>query len=254
MDLFSLPPISATLDAAYALLMGMASLLQPLTGAASAAIAVVILTLLIRAILIPTGIAQARAEQTRARLAPKLQVLQRRYKNDRERLQRETMKFYADENASPFAGCLPVLIQAPVVGIIYALFLHTVIAGHPNELLAEQLFGVPLGASLVGSIGSGASTWPVLAVFGVVILLIVAVAEITRRVLRPAPAAAPSTPGSEGMLRVTGLLQFGTAVAAVFVPLAAGLYLLVTVTWTLVQRLILRRRFPAEPPHAFPTA
>lgn len=247
MDLFSFPPISATLDAAYALLMGLASLLQPITGDASAAVAVVILTLLVRAILIPTGIAQAKADQTRARLAPKLQVLQRRHRNDRERLQRETMMLYADEKASPFAGCLPVLIQAPVVGIIYALFLHTAIAGHPNNLLTEQLFGVPLGASLIGSIGSGSPTWLVVAVFGVLILLIAAVAEITRRVLRPAPTAAPSTPGGEGLLRVAGVLQFGTAVAAVFVPLAAGLYLLVTVAWTLAQRSILRRRFATEP-------
>ncbi len=50
------------------------------------------------------------------------------------------------------------------------------------------------------------------------------------------------------MLRLVGVLQFGTAVAAVFVPLAAALYLLVTVAWTLAQRLILRRKFPAEPP------
>jgi len=247
MDLFSFPPISASLDAAYALLMGLASLLQPITGGASAAVAVVILTLLVRAILIPTGVAQAKADQTRARLAPKLQELQRRYKNDRERLQRETMKLYTDEKASPFAGCLPVLIQAPVVGIIYTLFLHTVIAGHPNNLLTENVFGVPLGTSLIGSIGSGSLAWPAAAVFGVVILLIMAVAEITRRVLRPLPAGSPSTPGGEGMVRLAGVLQFGTAVAAVFVPLAAGLYLLVTVAWTLAQRLILRRRFPAEP-------
>lgn len=246
MDLFSFPPISATLDAAYALLMGLASLLQPVTGGASAAVAVVILTLLVRAILIPTGIAQAKADQTRARLAPKLQALQRRHQNDRERLQRETMKLYADEKASPFAGCLPVLIQAPVVGIIYTLFLHTAIAGHPNDLLTEQVFGVPLGASLIGFIGSGTLTWPAFAVFGVLIVLIVSVAEITRRVLRPAPTAVASTPGGEGMLRLVGVLQFGTAVAAVLVPLAAGLYLLVTVAWTLTQRLILRRRFPAE--------
>lgn len=247
MDLFSFPPISATLDAAYALLMGLASLLQPITGGASAALAVVILTLLVRTILIPTGVAQAKADQTRARLAPKLQALQGRHKNDRERLQRETMKLYADEKASPFAGCLPVVIQAPVVGIIYTLFLHNVIAGHPNNLLTEHLLGVPLGASFVGSIGSGSITWPAAAVFGVVILLIVAVAEITRRLLRPLPTAQPLTPGGEGMLHLVGLLQFGTAVAAVFVPLAAGLYLLVTVAWTLVQRLILRRRFSVEP-------
>jgi YidC/Oxa1 family membrane protein insertase len=145
-----------------------------------------------------------------------------------------------------------VLIQAPIVGIIYTLFLHASIAGHPNTLLTEQVFGVPLGASLIGYLGSGSLTWPAAAVFGVVILLIVVLAEITRRVLRPAPTAAASTPGGEGMLRLVGVLQFGTAGAAVFVPLAAGLYLLVTVAWTLAQRLILRRRFPAErsAPHA----
>ena len=247
MDLFSFPPISAILDAAYAVFMGLAASLQPITGGASAAVAVVILTVLVRTILIPTGVAQAKADQTRARLAPKLQVLQRRHKDDRERLQRETMKLYADEKASPFAGCTPVLIQAPVVGIIYTLFLHTVIAGHPNHLLTEEVFGVPLGASLVGSIASGSLTLPAVAVFGAVILLIVAVAEITRRLLRPAPPASATTPGGEGMLRLVGVLQFGTAVAAVFVPLAAGLYLLVTVAWTLAQRLILRRRFPITP-------
>ena len=247
MDLFSFPPLSATLDAAYAVMMGLASLLQPVTGGLSAAVAVVILTLMVRTILIPTGVAQAKADQTRARRAPKLQALQRRHRNDRERLQRETMKLYADENASPFAGCAPVLIQAPIVGIIYTLFLHDAIAGHPNELLTEELFGVPLGASLIGSIGSGSLTLPAVAVFGVVIVAITAVAELTRRLLRPAPLAPTSTPGSEGMLRMVGVLQFGTAVAAMFVPLAAGLYLLVTVAWTLGQRLILRRRFPLEP-------
>ncbi|SFS17081.1 YidC/Oxa1 family membrane protein insertase [Microbacterium sp. cf046] len=247
MDLFSFPPIAAILDAAYALLMGLASLLQPIAGGASAAVAVVILTLVVRTILIPTGIAQVKADQTRARLAPKLHALQRRHKNDRERLQRETMKLYADEKASPFAGCAPVLLQAPVVGIVYALFLHTVIAGHTNDLLAEELFGVPLGSSLIGSIGNGSLTLPAVAVFGVVILLIVAVAEVTRRLLRPDPTTLASTPGGQRTLRWVGLLQFGTAVAAVFVPLAAGLYLLVTVAWTLAQRVILRRKFPTEP-------
>lgn len=247
MDLFSFPPIAAILDAAYALLMGLASLLQPITGGASAAVAVVILTLLVRTILIPTGIAQAKADQTRARLAPQLHALQRRHKNDRERLQRETMKLYADEKASPFAGCAPILIQAPVVGIIYALFLHTAIAGHTNDLLIEEVFSVPLGTSLIGAIANGSLTLPAAAVFGVVIVLIVAVAEVTRRLLRPDPTALASTPGGAQALRWVGLLQFGTAVAAVFVPLAAGLYLLVTVAWTLAQRLILRRKFPTEP-------
>ncbi|MCR2762458.1 membrane protein insertase YidC [Microbacterium sp. zg.B48] len=252
MDLFALPPIAATLDAAYALLMGLAAFLHPITGAASAAVAVILLTLLVRAILIPTGVAQAKAEQTRARLAPKLIALQRKHKNGRERLQRETMRLYADEKASPFAGCLPVLIQAPVVGVIYALFLHTSIAGHPNGLLTEPLLGVPLGTSLIAELGTGAVTFGTGAVFVVLIAAIAAVAEITRRILRPQPAVDSTAPGSVGALHLVGLLQFASAVAAIFVPLAAGLYLLVTVTWTLVQRVILRRIYPVRP--AGPTA
>lgn len=247
MDLLSFPPIAAILDAAYGLLMALADILQPVAGAASAALAVVVLTLSVRTILIPTGIAQARAEQTRARLAPKLQALRRRYKNDRERMSRETMKLYADEKASPLAGCAPVLVQAPIVGVVYALFLYPVIAGHPNALLSEELFGVPLGASLVGSIVSGTATASAALVFGVVLVLILLVGEVTRRLFRPEVAASEEVPGGEALARMAGFLQFGTAVVAIFVPLAAALYLLVTVAWTLVQRLVLRRRFPIEP-------
>ncbi|MET2010572.1 membrane protein insertase YidC [Microbacterium chocolatum] len=248
MDLLSFPPLAAVLDAAYTLLMGLADLLQPLAGSASAALAVIVLTLLVRTILIPAGIAQARAEQARARLAPKLQALQRRYKNDRERMSRETMKLYADEKSSPLAGCVPVLIQAPIVGVVYALFLYPVIAGHTNALLEDQLLGVPLGASLVGTIAGGTATASTALVFGILLLAIVVVAEVTRRVFRPVDGGATdAAPGAETVARMAGFLQFGTAVVAIFVPLAAALYLVVTVAWTLVQRIVLRRRFPVVP-------
>jgi YidC/Oxa1 family membrane protein insertase len=50
------------------------------------------------------------------------------------------------------------------------------------------------------------------------------------------------------MVGIAGALQFTTAVVAVFVPLAAVLYLTTTVVWTLVQRLVLRRRYPPADP------
>lgn len=69
---------------------------------------------------------------------------------------------------------------------------------------------------------------------GCLVLAIAAVGEITRRAFRVEPV--------EGMpVGVLGALQFATAVVAVFVPLAAGVYLLTTVTWTLGQRVVLRR-------------
>ena len=248
MDIYAFPPVAAILDAAYLGLMQLAALLEPLAGSAAAAASVILITLLVRAALVPAGVSQAKAEQLRSRLAPRLRELQKRHAKDRERLQRETMKLYADENASPWAGCLPLLAQAPVVAVVYAVFALPTIAGHPNGLLAEHLLGVPLGGSVVGSIaaGTGTATAATFAVFGALITLIVIASEITRRAFRPtaiteadaSPLAGPAT------ARLVGVLQFTTAVVALFVPLAAALYLATTVVWTLSQRIVLRRRYP----------
>ena len=246
MDLFSFPPLAAALDIASSALLALTTALTPMAGTAAAAVAVLVITLMVRAALIPVGISQARAEQTRFRLAPKLLALQRRFRKDPERLQRELQKLYRDEQASPFAGLLPVLLQAPVIGILYAVFMHPTIAGHANTLLQEELFGVPLGASLAGSLGAGVTDPGTLLVFGAVVLSIAVVGELTRRFLRMPeqprdPDDAPAVAVPPALL---GALQFVVAVVAVFVPLAAGLYLAVTVAWTFVQRLILRRRYP----------
>ncbi|WP_226531318.1 YidC/Oxa1 family membrane protein insertase [Microbacterium paraoxydans] len=249
MDPFAFPPLTTLLDAAYGALTGLSDLLTPIAGASAAALAVVLVTLLVRALLIPVGISQAKAEQTRARLAPRLRELQRRHKKNPERLQKETMALYRAENTSPFAGMLPVLAQAPVVGILYTLFLRPEIAGHPNELLTHDLVGAPLGTSLMSALFGGTATPATFLVFGVLLAVMLAVAEITRRVFRPTPVDGDDSPlNSPTMLRVVSAMHYATAVFAVFVPLAAALYLTVTVVWTLVQRVILRRRFPLPTP------
>ena len=171
MDIFAFPPLAALLNAAYGALAGLSDLLTPLAGASAAALAVVLVTLLVRALLIPVGISQAKAEQTRARLAPRLRELQRRHKKNPERLQKEMLELYRSENTSPFAGMLPVLAQAPVVGILYTLFLRPEIAGHPNELLTHDLFGAPLGTSLVSALFGGTATPATFLVFGVLLSL-----------------------------------------------------------------------------------
>jgi len=243
MDIFAFPPLAWLLDAAYRALAGLSDLLEPLAGASAAAVAVVLVTLLVRALLIPVGISQARAEQTRARLAPRLRELQRRHGKNPERLQREMLELYRSENTSPFAGMLPVLAQAPVVGILYTLFIRPEIAGHPNALLTHDLFGAPLGTSLVHMLTAGPFSLPTLLVSAALIAVMIVVADVTRRVFRPqqvddSPLSSPT------MLRVVAALHYLTAVFAVFVPLAAALYLTVTVVWTLVQRVVLRRRYP----------
>ncbi len=169
MDLYSFPPLAAALDAVASTLAALTAALEPALGGLSAAASVILITVVVRTALIPAGVAQARADRARARLAPRLRELQQRYRTDRERLQRETLKLYRDENVSPTAGCLPLLVQAPVVGLLYGVFIHPTIAGHANGLLAETLFGVPLGSSLAGTVASGALPLTTGLVFGVVI-------------------------------------------------------------------------------------
>lgn len=242
MDIFAFPPLTLLLDGAYRALIQLVDLLEPLAGTTAAALAVILVTLLVRTLLIPVGVSQAKTERTRARLAPKLRDLQMHHGKDRERLQRETMSLYRDEQASPLAGCLPLLMQAAVIGVLYTLFLRPQIAGHANALLSHDLFGAPLGSSLVHAVGSGLDPATAIA-WAVVLVLLLVVAEITRRAFRPqAPLEGPLA--RRGMLGLMGALHYLTAVFAVFMPLAAALYLVVTVAWTLAQRTLLRRRYP----------
>jgi len=245
MNLYSFAPIAAILDVAYAGITAFSTLLEPLAGDASAALAIVALTLVVRAVLIPVGVSQVRAEFTRRRLAPMLQELRRRYKKQPEILQRKTMEFYSAEKASPFAGVLPALAQAPVLFIVYGLFVLHTINGHANVLLQGHV----LGASLASSLMSGTVAWPGLVVFAVLLTTIAAVAWLQRRTAQKIAAmdvASATDPTAKALTRWLSWLPFITVVFAAVVPLAATIYLTVTTTWTLVERTIIRRALSAR--------
>jgi len=57
------------------------------------------------------------------KLHPKLKKLQEKYKNDKERLQKEMMKFYAEHKVNPLAGCLPLLLQIPVFIALFRMLI-----------------------------------------------------------------------------------------------------------------------------------
>lgn len=240
MDFSAFPPLAAVLDAAHSLLLGLAALLEPLAGPTAAALAIVLVTLLVRAALIPLGVLQVRAETARRRLAPRIAELQKRYRKSPETLQRKTLEMYRDAGVSPFAGIRPALAQVPVVSVLYGVAVSPTLNEHPNELLAETLFGAPLGQSFGVMLAA-----PDLTLLMPLALLAVmaVVAWFTRRqTLR----MAASGPAAEGPLaNATGILSwlsFATVVIALFVPLAATLYLTVSGAWTFVERTVLRRR------------
>ena len=244
MDIFSFGPVAALLDVAYGLVTAFSSAAAPVVGSASGLAAVVLLTVLVRALLIPVGVSQVRAEYTRRRIAPRLSELQRAHAGDREALARATMELYREEKASPFAGMLPLLAQLPVISLVYAVFTHPLISGHANALLGEHAFGAPLGTSFVGLTSAGASVWPAMGVYLGVLALIAAVTTLSRRVLTVPQQDGRTAPA--GMLRALSFLPYVTVVFAAFVPLAAAVYILSSSAWTVGERLVLRRLLDPE--------
>ena len=139
MDFFSFGPIAAILDGAYASSPHSPTAVEPVVGTASGLVAVVILTDA-RPRTPDPGRALARcAPSSPAGGSPRSSPSCReKHGKDRETLARKTMELYQTEKASPFAGILPLLLQIPVISLVYALFTHAQIAGHANALLAEQ--------------------------------------------------------------------------------------------------------------------
>lgn len=246
MDLTAFPPIAAVLDAAYTALCALVDALVPLAGSASAAAAIVLVTLLVRASLIPVAVSQRRAELTRARLVPRRRALQLKYASNPELLRRKTAELYLSENFSPLAGCLPLLIQGPVLAVVYGVFSFATINGHANALLAQTLFGVPLGQTLLHLIATG-PFWPGVLVFAVLLATLAAVSWLSRRVVLRQQAAVDITPTMPAagvtprVLVLVGWLPFLTVAVAAVVPLAAGVYLAASTAWTFAERSTLRK-------------
>ena len=76
--------------------------------------AIVLLTVIMRAAMIPLTAKQTRSMYELQRIQPKIKELQKKYKNDKEKLQEETLKFYQENKVNPFGGCLPILLQMPI--------------------------------------------------------------------------------------------------------------------------------------------
>jgi YidC/Oxa1 family membrane protein insertase len=81
--------------------------------------AIVALTLIVRSALLPLTLKQFKSMQSMARLQPEIKKLQDRYKNDKERLNQEMMRFYRENKVNPFASCLPMVAQLPVFLSLY---------------------------------------------------------------------------------------------------------------------------------------
>ena len=100
---------------------------------------IIALTVAVRTVLLPLTIKQYKSMAKLQQLAPEMKALQVKYKEDKQRLQQETMKFYRENQVNPLGSCLPLVMQIPVfIALFYMLRkdLKIDICG-PEERIAE---------------------------------------------------------------------------------------------------------------------
>jgi len=242
--------LDAGVSVAYPVVTALMQFLTPVAGPLAAAAAIVVFTIVIRLALVPLSYRAIRGQAARARLQPQVAELRRRCQRQPDRLQRELAELYRRDGSGMLAGCLPLLAQLPFFSIMYRLVLSPQVGGHANDLLAHQLLGAPLGLHWTAAVLSSqglvfAGLFAALAGVGW------ASARLARRLGQPGvaaqlparPAAASGPPAAERLMaRLGQVLPYATVVVAMFIPLAAGLYLLTTTAWTVAERAILGRR------------
>lgn len=96
-------------------------------------LAILAATILIRLIVLPLTLKQMKSSRAMQELQPKMQKLQEKYKNNQQKLQEETMKLFQKHNVNPMAGCLPMLVQLPILIAFYQAIMR-------DETIAKSSF------------------------------------------------------------------------------------------------------------------
>lgn len=85
-------------------------------------LSIILFTVVVKLLTVPLTLKQTKSMKELQEIQPKLKKLQEKYKNDKEQLNIKTMELYKEHNISPFGGCLPLLIQFPIIiGLFAAL-------------------------------------------------------------------------------------------------------------------------------------
>ena len=228
--------LGVPVDAAYHLVAGFTTFLTPVLGGAAAVAAIILFTMAVRAVLMPLSLRALRGQAAAARLAPQLQGLRQQYAKQPERLQREMAALYQRESTSMLAGFTPLLLQWPLLSVMYLLFRSAQVGGKPNTLLSRDLFGVPLGSHWLAGAGPVSMHGLVfLGFFAVLATLCWLSVRLGQRMSgRHARLRRSQRAGAARAL--VRALPYLTVVIAAFVPLAAGIYLLASTGWALAER------------------
>jgi YidC/Oxa1 family membrane protein insertase len=196
--------------------------------------AIIALTVAVRIILVPLTVKQILSMQHLQQHAPELKAIQQRYKNNKQKMNEEVMKFYRENKINPAASCLPILVQIPIFIALYFVlrdFETEVFPQYP----ASDLGWLNIVPSITESITSHWSGWLLVAIY--------VVSQLASII------SMPMTDPRQRWIFLALPFVFIIFIINTDFPVGLLLYWVTTNLWTVGQGLVTRRMFPKpEPP------
>jgi YidC/Oxa1 family membrane protein insertase len=115
-------------------------LIQGIGAPYSWGFAIILFTLIVKAVTLPLNLQQARSMKATQELQPKLQELQKKHAKDKEKLAQAQMELYREHGVSPLGGCLPMLIQLPILFGLYQALYKLASTG---EIVGQRFLWIP---------------------------------------------------------------------------------------------------------------
>ncbi|MCI6574095.1 MAG: membrane protein insertase YidC [Actinomycetaceae bacterium] len=234
-------------------------------------LAIVGMTVIVRALMIPLFNKQIRSQRAMQRLTPEIQKIQKKYKGKKDQIsqqrqQEELMALYKSHGSSPFASCLPMLIQMPIFFALYRVLwnigplsegtytrsLGGIDKARAAELAGSTVFGAPLTSSIGSAAKYGDSSTRVIIVAVVLIALMIITLFITQKqvMTKNMPVSAdPNNPAE----KMTKYMLYGMPLIYIFTGYAFQVgvlvYWLASNIWNMGQQtwLITTNPSPGSP-------
>jgi YidC/Oxa1 family membrane protein insertase len=259
-------PLNALYEAVGWIVKQIYGALSPLFGASSGwtwALTIIILVVFMRLLMVPLFIKQMHTTRAMTSLQPQMSALRKRYKNDKQTLNQETMKLYQEAGVNPLMGCLPVVAQLPLFFSLFSV-LKAIAEWKPGQIpkygltqaMVEsaahaKILGVTIADKFLFSHGVP------LHAKAVILLAVLVSAATTYLTVRQSmkrgmmPAASPDNPMGQSQKYMAYIMPF-FALTGLYWPFGLVLYWVTTNLWTLVQQWALFQRYPYTPPAAVP--
>jgi len=196
--------------------------------------AIILFTIIIKILLYPLTWKQMKSMRKMAELQPKMKEIQKKYGNDKQKMNQKVMEMYSKEQVNPYAGCLPILIQLPILWAFYQTLYK-----FPYGSDASVWF---LGFNITVAYGFALSfhlLLPVLA--AATTYLMTKVSTTTNANSGSKPAAAEQT---QTMMMI--FMPFFMAYIVATLPSGLGIYIITMNVMSILQTIYINKKLAAE--------